>query len=157
MAEPLIPLVLDSREERVVSGLARWMGLLGRFQVVAATFVFLLLLAVGALVSSAELLEPVTRAQAGEEPLVTIGEISREGVAITVAVAVAFCLVFFRGGVLLIGAGEDLEAVMAREVDRSSLQSALSRLRRYFILECALLLAIAALAYLVVFGWPGAA
>ena len=150
---PDVPLVLDGREERVVAGLSRWMGLLGRFQIIAASFVFLLLLGIGALVLSAELIEPVARAAPDEAPLVEFGKVSRESIGIAVAIVVAFSLVFFRGGMLLIGAAEDLDAMLAREA-AAHLESALSRARRYFILEAALFGSLALLTYVAVFGWP---
>ncbi|MCZ7683743.1 MAG: hypothetical protein M5U28_35240 [Sandaracinaceae bacterium] len=110
----------DPREVRVVSDLARWMGLLGRFQIVAATFIFLLLLAAAALVTTAEVLEPAAGAAADEQPLVSIGEVSRGTIAAVVAVVVGFSLVFLRGGMLLISAAEDLETVAARTSARAT-------------------------------------
>jgi hypothetical protein len=149
---PVVPLLFDAREERVVAGLSRWMGLLGRFQIIAASFVFLLVLAVGALVLTAEFVEPVTRT-GSDAPLVEMGKVSRETIGIAVAIVVVFSLIFFRGGMLLIGAAEDFDAVNARE-QSSHLETALSRARRYFILEAFLFASLAALAYATVFGWP---
>lgn len=137
----------DPREVRVVSDLARWMGLLGRFQIVGSTFLFLLLLAAAALVTTAEVLEPAARA-ADEQPLVRIGEVSRTTVGLVVAVVVAFTLVFFRGGMLLVSAAEDLESVAASdERDGHLLDSAVRRLRSYFVLETLLMAGVAAVVY----------
>jgi hypothetical protein len=145
----------DPREERVVADLARWMGLLGRFQIVGATFVFILLLAAVALVTTAEVLEPAAGAE-GEQPLVSIGEVSRTGIAITVAVVIGFSLVFLRGGMLLISAAEDLELVITKgEKDQLHLDGALKRLRSYFILESILMTGVVALVYAVTL-WQGA-
>lgn len=137
----------DPREERVVADLARWMGLLGRFQFVAATFVFILLLAAVALVTTAEMLEPATGAE-GEQALVSIGEVSRTGIGVTVAVVLGFSLVFLRGGMLLISAAEDLELLLTKdERDQLHLDAALRRLRSYFVLESVLMAGVVALVY----------
>ncbi len=138
----------DPREVRVVSDLARWMGLLGRFQIVAATFIFLLLLAAAALVTTAEVLEPAAGAATDEQPLVSIGEVSRGTIAAVVAVVVGFSLVFLRGGMLLISAAEDLETVAAKDERESHLlDAAVRRLRSYFVLETLLMAAVAAGVY----------
>lgn len=137
----------DAREERVVSDLSRWMGLLGRFQIVGATFLFILLLAVAALVTTAEVLEPAA-GPTPEAPLVSIGEVSRAGIGIVVAGVVAFSLVFLRGGMLLVAAAEDLDTAFAKDTrDESALETALRRLRSYFVLESILMAAIAAATY----------
>jgi hypothetical protein len=150
----------DPREGRAVSDLARWMGLLGRFQIVAAVFVFILLLAAAALVTTAEVLEPASGAESGEaaeEPLVKIGEVSRGAIAITVLIVVAFSLLFLRGGMLLISAAEDLELVAVNEGGRKShLDGALRRLRSYFVLESILMAGVAAAVYAAtILQWPG--
>lgn len=143
----------DPREERVIFGLARWMGLLGRFQVVAAVFVFVLLLGVTGLVSTAEILEPVTRGS-GEQPLVSIGEVSRTAVALTVTIVVGFSLIFLRGGMLLISGAEDLVNAANDSLAQHHLEEALARLRRYFMLESLLMVGIAAATYAAtIAGW----
>jgi hypothetical protein len=140
----------------VVLGLARWMGLLGRFQIVAATFIFVVLLAITGVVTTAEVLEPAANA-AGEAPLVSIGEVPRGTVAIVVAVVVGFSLLFLRGGMLLISGAEDLEAVHSEEsIDQAHLDSALGRLRNYFVLESLLMVVIAGATYAAtIAGWGG--
>lgn len=144
----------DPREQRVVAGLARWMGLLGRFQIVGAVFIFVVLLAVTGLVTTAEVLEPATRS--GEEPLVSIGEVSRNAIAATVAIVVGFCLVFLRGGMLLVGASEDLDhGVGSSEVlDQDHLEDALRKIRTYFVLESLVMIAVAVGVYAAtIAGW----
>lgn len=137
----------DPREERVISDLARWMGLLGRFQIVAAIFVFILFLAGVALVTTAEMLEPAAGSD-GEQPLVSIGEVSRTGIAIAVTIVLGFTLVFWRGGMLLVSAAEDLELTVTKgERDQLHLDGALKRLRSYFILESVLMTGVVALVY----------
>lgn len=144
----------DPREERVITGLARWMGLLGRFQIVAAVFVFVVLLGVTGLVTTAEVLEPASDA-AAEQPLISIGEVSRGAVAAVVAVVVGFSLLFLRGGMLLIAGAEDLENVTGTsEVVQHHLEEALGRIRRYFILESLFMAGVAAATYAAtIAGW----
>jgi len=144
----------DPREERVVAGLARWMGLLGRFQVVASVFIFVVLLAVTGIVTTIEVIEPATAA-AGEEPLVSIGEVSRTAIAAVIGVIVVFSLLFLRGGMLLLSAAEDLETVVTTdELDQHHLEGALRRLRTYFVLESLLMVSLAAGIYAAtIAGW----
>lgn len=147
----------DPREERVVAGLARWMGLLGRFQIVAAVFVFAVLLAVTGIVTTVELIEPT--AAPGEEPLVSIGEVSRGAIAAVVGVVVVLSLVFLRGGMLLLSASDDLETCIgkhevARGEGQHALEGALRRLRSYFVLESFLMVLVAAAVYAAtIAGW----
>lgn len=140
-------IAFDKREERVVSDLARWLGLLGRFQIVGATFIFIMLLAVAALVTTAEVIEPAAGA-ASEQPLVSMGEVSRGTIGIVVAAVVGFTLVFFRGGMLLVSAAEDLETVVTKdERDGHFLDGAIRKLRSYFVLESLLMMVAAAAVY----------
>lgn len=143
----------DPREERVLGGLARWMGLLGRFQIVGAVFLFVVLLAVTGLVTTVEVIEPMT--QGGEEPLVSVGEVSRTAVALVVAAVVGFSLLFLRGGMLLLNAAEELETVVGTdELDQHHLEDALSKLRTYFVLESILMIALAVGVYAAtIAGW----
>jgi hypothetical protein len=142
----------DTRQERVIAELARWMNLLGRFQIIAATFVFILLLAAVALVTAAEVLEPAAGA-AGEQPIFTIGEVSRTAIAAVVAVVVGFTLVFWRGGMVLIGAAEDFE-LMSGEKDQQHLDAGLRKLRTYFVMESLLMIGVVALVYAATL-WQG--
>lgn len=143
----------DPREERVITGLARWMGRLGRFQIVASVFVFVVLLAVTGIVTTVQVIEPA--AGASEAPLVSVGEISRNAIAGVVVGVIVFSLLFLRGGMLLLGAAEDLETVVGTdELDQHHLEGALRRLRSYFILESLLMLALAAATYAAtITGW----
>ncbi|MBX3270757.1 MAG: hypothetical protein KF729_10870 [Sandaracinaceae bacterium] len=148
----------DPREERVIAGLARWMGVLGRFQIVAAVFVFVVLLGVTGVVTTVELVEPAS-AGAGEDPLVQIGEVSRGTIAAVVGVVVVLSLIFLRGGMLLLSASDDLEVVVGkgeetRESAQHALEGALGRLRNYFVLESLLMVMIAAGIYAgTIAGW----
>ena len=148
----LIP--FDPREARVLSGLARWMGLLGRFQIVGAVFVFVVLLGVTGLVTTAEFLEPAS-ASGAEEPLVSMGEVSRGSVAAVVGVIITLSLLFLRQGMLLISGAEELEAVVGDEAEgQESLEEALRKLRGYFVFESLFMVCIAALAYAAtILGW----
>lgn len=144
----------DPREGRVIAGLARWMGLLGRFQIVAAVFVFVVLLAVTGIVTTVEFIEPATSA-GGEEPLVSIGEVSRGAIAAVIGVVVVLSLIFLRGGMLLLSAADDLETVVDQaDNDQHALEGALRRLRSYFVLESLLMVLIAAGVYAAtIAGW----
>lgn len=146
--------LFDPREARVMMGLARWMSLLGRFQVVAAVFLFVVLLGVTGLVTTAELIEPASEASA-DAPLVTFGEVSRTTIALIVALVVAFSLLFLRGGMLLISGAEDLESVVTSDEESAeNLEESLRRLRAYFVLESLLMVGVAAAAYAAtIAGW----
>lgn len=156
-ARSLSRLPFDAREERVIAGLARWMGLLGRFQIVSAVFVFVVLLGTIGVITAAELVEPADEGGVAEEPLVSIGEVPRGSVTLVVAASVGFCLVFLRGGMLLISGAEDLDTVVSAEgLSQEDLESALGRLKSYFILESCLMIALAAGAYAsTIAGWGG--
>lgn len=143
----------DPREVRVIADLARWMGRLGRFQIVAAVFVFVVLLAITGIVTTVQVIEPAVGG--AEEPLVSVGEISRNAIAGVVLAVVVFSLVFLRGGMLLLGAAEELETVLGTdELDQHHLEGALRRLRSYFILESVLMSALVAGVYAAtITGW----
>jgi hypothetical protein len=137
----------DPREQRTVSDLVRWMNLLGRFQIIAATFTFIVFLAAVALVTTADVLEPVTRG-AGDQPLFALGDVSRTAIAVFVAIVVGFSLLFMRGGMLLISSAEDLELMITTgEKEQHHLDGALRRLRSYFVLESILMAGIVVLVY----------
>lgn len=136
----------DAREQRVLLGLARWMGLLGRCQVVAAIALTLTLMTLLGMITTAEVFEASSRG-ADTPPLVTVGDVSWEA-ATAVAVAVfALAVVLFRGGVLLIVGAEDLEGVLGPdELDQHHLEKGLRRLSDYFLLELLQWVAIGGLA-----------
>lgn len=144
----------DPREVHVVSGLSRWMGLLGRFQIVAAVFIFVVLLAVTGIVTTVEVIDPAA-SSAGEEPLVSVGEVSREAIGAVVAGVVLFSLLFLRGGMLLLSASDDLDTVVNTDaLDQHHLEGALRRLKSYFVLESLLMVAISVgLYYATAAGW----
>ena len=133
------------------------MSLLGRFQVVGAVFLFVVLLAVTGLVTTAEVIEPAAQAGSGDAPLVSVGDVSRGAIAAVVAGVVLFSLVFLRGGMLLVSGAEDIESISAEhELALSDLEEAVRRLRNYFILESLLMLAVAAGTYAAtIAGWGG--
>jgi hypothetical protein len=121
----------DPREEKTISSLARWMGLLGRAQIVAGAFV---------LVTATEF---SAGSEVEEPPLVSVGEVSRETVAGIVAGVLLYSWLIFRGGMLLIGAAEGFEKVVATDdLDQQHLEEALRKLRQYFIIECILVLGV---------------
>ncbi|MFK7991658.1 MAG: hypothetical protein AB8I08_36915 [Sandaracinaceae bacterium] len=148
------PVLFDPREARVLRGLARWMNLLGRFQIVGAVFLFVVLLGVTGVVTTAEVIEPAI-ASGADAPLISIGEVKKGVIAAIVAVVVGFSLLFLRGGMLLISGAEDLESLSEEaELDAASLEEAVRRLRNYFILESLLMLALAGAAYAAtIAGW----
>jgi len=143
----------DPREQRVVTGLAKWMGVLGRFQIVAAVFIFVVLLGVTGIVTTVEVIEPAT--SAGEAPLVSIGEVSRGAVAAVIGAVVVFSLIFLRGGMLLLSASDELETVISTDdLDQHHLEGALRRLKSYFVLEAFVMVALASGIYAAtIAGW----
>ena len=129
------------------------MGRLGRFQIVAAVFVFVVLLAVTGIVATVELMGPIT--ESGEAPLVSVGEVSRGLVAAIVSVIVVSTLVFLRGGMLLVSASDEIDAVVSTDaLDQHHLEAALQRLRSYFMLEALVMVALAVAIYAaIISGW----
>ena len=129
------------------------MGRLGRFQIVAAVFIFVMLLAVTGIVGTVELMEPI--AESGEAPLISMGEVSRGAVAAVVAAIVVFTLIFLRGGMLLVSASDEIDAVVSTDsLDQHHLEAALQRLRSYFMLEALVMVALAAAIYAAtIAGW----
>ena len=137
-------LALDPRDQRLVDGAARWMSMLGRFQVLLGGL--LLLFAVGA-----GLALWVTDAMEGGDtsattpPLVTLGQVEPIAVAAVFAVVLLFGAVLVRGGTLLIDAAEVFERHLAQK-DRSEslLLDGMRRLGTYFLLESVLVAAVLA-------------
>ena len=155
MNAPPRSIPFDPRESRVIQGLARWMSLLGRFQIVVAVFLFVVLLALTGLVTTAEVLEPAAQASEADAPLVSIGEVPRGVIAGVVAAVVLFSLAFLRGGMLLSSAAEELESITsAHELEAESLEEAIRRLRSYFVIESLLMVGVAAATYAAtIAGW----
>lgn len=126
------------------------MGLLGRFQIVAASFVFILLLAAAALVTAVEVLEPGT----GDLP-VSIGEVSRTTMASVVGIVLVMTVLLSSGGMLLLASAEGLEAASGDDPRVSELLGvALRKLRGYFVLESLVMAGVVAAAAALL-GWPG--
>jgi hypothetical protein len=132
-------------EERVIDSLARWMGVLGRFQVLAGGLLVLTVIGVALAYGMTEAFEERAQANAVDTapPLITLGEVPIEAlVNIGLAVSVLGALVIW-GGVLLIDSSEDLEHVVhAPERDPQYLEDALRRLRRFYRIEALLTLIV---------------
>jgi len=117
----------------VIDSVSRWMGLLGRFQVLGGGLLVLAVLGIAVTYLTVEALpEP------GEvvTPLVALGEMTMRTVwAIAAGLAVVGALVL-RGGVLLTDAAEDLERIVhTDDLDQQHLEMALSRLRSFYRVE----------------------
>ncbi|MGF1470040.1 MAG: hypothetical protein ACFCGT_28300 [Sandaracinaceae bacterium] len=146
---PRVP--FDPREERVIAGLARWMGLLGRFQILAAVAILLGLLTVLGLVTTADVFEPQSAPASDTPPLVSIGEVEPEATALAILGIGVLGLLFFRGGLHLIAGAEDLEAAIGPDdLSQHYLEEALRKLRGYFMLE---LVVVSGLG--LILGWVG--
>lgn len=144
----------DARERRVIHGLCRWVGMLGRFQIIGAVFVFLLLLAGAGLVATLGGFEDAGDNEY-EQPLVTFGEVSSTTLTVGVVAMSLFALIFLHGGMLLLGAADDIDAALREDgTEHPHLAGALNRLRSYFVLETGLMSALAVAATLVLrSGW----
>ncbi len=137
-------LPFDARDGRAIDGTARWMGTLGRFQVLAGAL--LLLLAIGAVV--AWTLAAVTAPEVASDttpPLVQLGEVSTTELVIAVWVVALFGLLVLRGGVLLTDAAEDLEHhVHAQAEETPYLEDALDSLAKATFIDASLVAAATA-------------
>jgi hypothetical protein len=127
-------LVLTAEQERSIDGAARWMGLLGRFQVLAGGLISLLV--VVAALAWAIGQAPVTEVESSTTPpLVRLGEVSTEALALSGGIVLAFGLLLLRGGVLLTDAAEDLE----HHTTGRFVEAGLNHLAGYFVTEIALI------------------
>lgn len=144
----------DPREERVIDGLARWMGVLGRFQVLAGGILLLGVLGVAIAYGMTTGASPTTSSDT-TPPLVRLGEVPFEAVIAAGAVVVALGALLLRGGVLLTDAAEDLEHVVhTDDLDQHHLENALRRLRGYYRMELFLTAVfLAAVLWWAVPGW----
>lgn len=125
--------VLTPEQERAIDGAARWMGLLGRFQVLAGGLISLLVV-VGALAWALGQ-APTTEVESSTTPpLVRLGEVSTEALALSGGIILAFGLLLLRGGVLLTDAAEDLE----HHATGRFVEAGLGHLAGYFVTEIAL-------------------
>ena len=144
----------DPREERVIDGLARWMGVLGRFQVLAGGLLLLTVLGIAIAYGTTTGAAPAARSDT-TPPLVQLGEVPME-LVIGIAVAVVLLgAILLRGGVLLTDAAEDLERVVhTDDLDQHHLEHALRRLRSYYRMELLLMaLLLAVVVWWAVPGW----
>ena len=134
-------LPFDPRDERAIDGTARWMGTLGRFQVLGGTL--LLLLAIGAIV--AWTLAAVTAPETASDttpPLVQLGEVSTTHLVLAVSGVVLVGLLVLRGGVLLTDAAEDLEHHVHAQADGTPyLEDALVALAKAVFIDASLVAA----------------
>jgi hypothetical protein len=125
--------VLTPEQERAIDGAARWMGLLGRFQVLAGGLIALLV--VVAALTWAINQTPSGEVESSTTPsLVRLGEVSTETLALSCGIILAFGLLLLRGGVLLTDAAEDLE----HHVTGRFVEAGLGHLAGYFVTEIAL-------------------
>jgi hypothetical protein len=146
----------DPREERVVDGVSRWMGLLGRFQVLAGGALVLTVIGVALAYATTEALSPEAAGAASETPsLITLGEVTLEALLGLGAAVSVLGLLALRGGILLIDAAEELERVVhGDELDQHHLEGALRGLRSYHRIEALwTLLALAAVLAWALPGW----
>ena len=104
----LAELPFDAREERAIDTTARWMGTLGRFQILSGGLLLLLCVSVGV----AWTFSAVTAAEVETDttpPLVRLGEVSNLQMAIAMSLVALFAIIILRGGVLFNDAADDLE------------------------------------------------
>lgn len=137
MAEPnesdgrgLSEIALTHDQERAIDRAARWMGMLGRFQVLAGG-VLSLIVGVGGIVWAVNDASPVEVESSTTPPLVRLGEVSTQSAAIAGAIVLAVGLLFLRGGVMLTDAAEDLE----RHTSGRSIEAGLRHLAGYYATE----------------------
>lgn len=145
-ARRLARLPFDARDERAIDGTARWMGMLGRFQVLAGALVLLVSVGVTVAWTFAAVTAPEVESET-TPPLVRLGEVSNTQLSIVLACVVFVGLLVLRGGVLLTDAAEDLEHhVHSSDEDAPYLEDALTALARAFFID-ATLAGIAAAAF----------
>lgn len=150
VAPPPPPISLDLRDQRLVDGAARWMGMLGRFQVLLGGLVLLLEIGAALAYWLVEQLDEAA-ATATTPPVVSLGTVSSETVAVVAVAVLLVGGVTVRCGTLLIDAAEDFErSLLQKDAADRLLHDGLSRLGTYFVLES--LLVGAALAGLLVLG-----
>lgn len=130
-----LPVALDPRDERLVDGAARWMGMLGRFQVLFGGLSLLLVVGAGLSLWLTDAMEDGD-ASATTPPIVTLGDITPTGALGVAALIVLVGGVLVRGGTLLIDAAEDFERHLQNKTSREPLLvDGMRRLGTYFLLE----------------------
>lgn len=137
----LSEIALAPDEERAIDRAARWMGMLGRFQVLAGGVLSLIAL-VGGVVWAVNNGSPTEVESTTTPSLVRLGEVSTQSAAIAGAIVLAFGLLFLRGGVMLTDAAEDLE----RHASGRSFEAGLRHLAGYYVTEILLVAIVIALA-----------
>lgn len=130
----LSDVALAPDEERAIDRAARWMGMLGRFQVLAGGVLSLVAI-VGGVVWAVNQASPVEVESSTTPPLVRLGEVSTQSAAIAGAIVLAFGLLTLRGGVMLTDAAEDLE----RHASGRSIEAGLRHLAGYYVTEILLI------------------
>jgi hypothetical protein len=149
-ARRLARLPFDARDERAIDGTARWMGMLGRFQVLLGALVLLVSVGVTVTWTFAAVTAPEVESET-TPPLVRLGEVSNTQVSVVLACVVFVGILVLRGGVLLTDAAEDLEHhVHSSDEDAPYLEDALTALARAFFIDATLVGIAAAL-----FVWLG--
>ena len=102
----LAELPFDAREERAIDTTARWMGTLGRFQILSGGLLLLLCVSVGV----AWTFSAVTAAEVETDttpPLVTLGEVSNTQMGIAMSLVALFAIIILRGGVHVVSPKSD--------------------------------------------------
>jgi hypothetical protein len=146
-------LALDPRDARLVDGAARWMGMLGRFQVLFGGLTLFLIVGAGLALWLTDAADG-SDASATTPPLVTLGEVDPLAVAAVAAAIAGLAALLVRGGTLLIDAAEDFERYLAqlssaqastpRPDGDALLLDGLRRLGTYFVLESLLVAVVLA-------------
>lgn len=160
MSEPrperaLSRIPFDPREERVIDSMSRWMGVLGRFQILAGGALVLTVIGIAIAYGTTEALSPAAQAADATPPLITLGEVTLEALVVIGAIVSSLGALLLWGGVGLIDAAEDFERVVhGGEGGRHHLEAALRRVRGYYRVEALLtLLLLAALLAWAIPGW----
>ncbi|MBN8609897.1 MAG: hypothetical protein J0L92_04905 [Deltaproteobacteria bacterium] len=135
----LAELPFDPRDERAIDGTARWMGALGRFQVLAGALVLFVSIGVVVAWTFAAVTAPEIESDT-TPPLVRLGEVSALQFGSVLGGIVFLGILVLRGGVLLTDAAEDLEHhIHATDEDAPYLEDALHALANAFFIDATLL------------------
>jgi hypothetical protein len=137
----LSEVALSPDQERAIDRAARWMGMLGRFQVLAGG-VLSLIVAIGGIVWAVNDASPVEVESSTTPPLIRLGEVSTQSAAMAGAIVLAFGLLLLRGGVMLTDAAEDME----RHTTGRSIEPGLRHLAGYYTTELLLIAIVSGLA-----------
>ena len=145
--------MLDPRDERLVDGASRWMGLLGRFQVLSGGLVLLMVLGAALVLWLTDAMDTGDPGAASSPPLMTLGEVAPRTLGLVAAGLTVGGALFAWSGLLLVDASEDLEHHIRVKAgaDLRILEDGLRRLGTYFAVESLFVAAaLAALASLLV-------